>query len=683
MPHVEELLKAGDRRTARAIVEKVIAKTPDDLGALHMLSTIDIEEGKIGLAYEKIEKVLAADPEHAPATYNKGICQLQRGEQARALETFRKTLSLDPRHSGALYNVAFIQRSQGHIDQSTKTFEHLLKINPNWMSARDAYCDTLFIQGRFDDILAVCAEPIQHGKATSATFRARAGALRAMGRLQEAEEAYRQSLQLNASDPVALHGFGGLLQDVGRFADALVVYEREAVIAGKEAVYADRFDPALTEIIRSSRHICKWDNLSFYEEQAQKRVRDNNGRADPLLTLAMTDDPQYQQTVARRTWPQQKFDLAQKPVQSTGAKLRVGYLFGPFVTQRLAAVAESHDKNRIETFGYNVAVPGVNERVQSAFANYRDLTNQTNERIAEAIAHDNLDILVDVMGHAVSARLAALLYKAAPLTAHFLSFQGSLGTKSVDYVIADEVAIRPGEEGQYDHAPLRLPGSCRPFDTTRRRAKALKRADVGLKDGQFVFCAFAEPMLLNPGLFDTYANILKDTPNSVLWLADFGETVRTNLRKEATARGLDADRLVFSEGAPGDELLDRLALADAFLDTWPYTGHQIMADALWAGVPAVTRTGRSFTSRLGASMLTAAGLGDLVAADAAGFQRIAVELAKSPERLAAHRARLTGNTNPLFDTRRFTVNLERALEWAVERQRKGQAPAPHTVPAPH
>jgi predicted O-linked N-acetylglucosamine transferase (SPINDLY family) len=206
---------------------------------------------------------------------------------------------------------------------------------------------------------------------------------------------------------------------------------------------------------------------------------------------------------------------------------------------------------------------------------------------------------------------------------------------------------------------------------------------VGLPEQGFVFACFNANNKITPAMFAVWMRLLARAPGSVLWLLDHGEAVCANLRREAEAVGVDGRRLVFAPRLGITEHIDRLQLADLFLDTLPYNAHTTGSDALWAGVPLVTCPGRSFQARVAGSLLQAIDLPELIASSLADYEAIAVKLANDRDAHAAIRAKLMANrlTTPLFDTERFARALETAYEAMWRRWCVGQPPEAIEIPA--
>ena len=198
----------------------------------------------------------------------------------------------------------------------------------------------------------------------------------------------------------------------------------------------------------------------------------------------------------------------------------------------------------------------------------------------------------------------------------------------------------------------------------------------------FVFCCFNNNFKILPDIFDGWMRILTQVEGSVLWLIRDNETTERNLRREAAVRGVAADRLVFARRMPLADHLARHRLADLFIDTLPYNAHTTASDALWAGLPVLTRIGETFAGRVAASLLRAIGLPELITSTQQEYERLAVALATNPGWLAQLKHKLERNrlTTPLFDTALFTRHIEAAYVMMYERHHAGLPPT-HLWPA--
>jgi predicted O-linked N-acetylglucosamine transferase (SPINDLY family) len=319
-------------------------------------------------------------------------------------------------------------------------------------------------------------------------------------------------------------------------------------------------------------------------------------------------------------------------------------------------------------------------RLRQAFDGWVDIGGLTDEAAAEKIRAANIDILVNLNGYFGKHRLGVFAERPAPVQVNYLGFPGTLGTPCMDYIIADAVVIPPGEERFYDEKVVTLFGSdgAGSYQVNDDRGRAMapvpSRAQAGLPEKGFVFCNFNQSYKLTPDTFAGWMRILKQVNGSVLWLLEEVAPFAENIARHARAHDVAPERILYASHLPPAQHLARLSLADLFLDSLPYNAHTTASDALWAGVPVLTRRGTAFPGRVAASLLLAAGLSDLVTESAGEFERLAVALASDPVALAAVKQRLTRNC-PLFDTDLFRRRIEAAYEKMWQTWLAGKPPA--------
>jgi predicted O-linked N-acetylglucosamine transferase (SPINDLY family) len=258
-----------------------------------------------------------------------------------------------------------------------------------------------------------------------------------------------------------------------------------------------------------------------------------------------------------------------------------------------------------------------------------------------------------------------LANRPAPIQATYLGYPGTTGAPFIDYAIIDANVVPASEVHAYSEKLVYLPECYQCNDRKRKIAdRTPSRAECGLPEDGFVFCCFNNSYKTNAPVFDIWMRLLGAVPGSVLWLLGDNNSARANLQREAAARGVAPQRLVFAERVPSSEHLARHRLADLFIDTFPYNAHTTASDALWVGLPVLTCKGRSFAARVAGSLLHAIGLPELVTGSLPEYEALALRLATHPAELRALRDRLACNrsTHPLFDTPRWTRHLESAYQ---------------------
>jgi predicted O-linked N-acetylglucosamine transferase (SPINDLY family) len=289
-----------------------------------------------------------------------------------------------------------------------------------------------------------------------------------------------------------------------------------------------------------------------------------------------------------------------------------------------------------------------------------------------------VDIAIDLMGFTSNCRPAIMTFRPAPIRAAYLGYPGTMGVNFIDYIIADPFVIREDQRRHYSEQVVYLPDTYVGYDTTREISEPPPtRADLGLPETGFVFCAYNSNYKITPHIFDIWMRLLREVAGGVLWLSGANAFAISNLQREAQARGIDPNRLVFAPRVKRiEDHLARYRVADLFLDTLPYNAHTTAGDALWAGLPVVTCAGNTFASRVAGSLLNAVGLPELITPSLNDYEALALKLARDPALLAALKQKLARHreTDPLFNTARFTRHLEAAYTQMWERYQRGEPP---------
>jgi predicted O-linked N-acetylglucosamine transferase (SPINDLY family) len=435
-----------------------------------------------------------------------------------------------------------------------------------------------------------------------------------------------------------------------------------------------------------SRDMCEWSGLTAWREELRAELaRGQARRVSPFHFLSLSGITAAEQRTCSELWMKDKIEeaigdravLAFEFDTTNREKIRIGYLSCDFhehaTSHLLVELFEAHDRNRYELFAYSYGPDdgrGMRQRLEATFDHFIDITASSDIEAARAIHADGIDILVDLKGYTRGTRTAILLFHPAPVQVNYLGYPGTLGRSICDYIITDRYLTPAAGADDYSEAFAYLPHSYQPHGRRARIDAAPTRAEAGLPEQGFVFCCFNQAYKITPEIFDIWCRLLLEVSDSVLWLMD-DEKASGNLRNAALWRGITPDRLVFASHQPQFQHLGRLQLADLVLDTLPYNAHTTASDALWAGVPLVTVSGKTFPSRVAGSLLQAVGLDELIATDRDAYFEIAHELAMVPARLAEVRSKLAANrlTTALFDIDAYARDLEALFEIMWQRCR--------------
>ncbi len=553
-----------------------------------------------------------------------------------------------------------------------------------------------------DGSVAVSETSPPHEPRSAAECRALAEGRWRKGNFVEAGALYLRAHELEPRDAAALVGLGDALfrlgrrdQALGEYAKALAINSQAVASAAHRSCYGD----ALGERAIANRSVCDWSRVEADEQEVIEAVRERGACLRPTILLFLRSTSRDQYICARRQIDSLGLRAIAGPSLRAreNGRIRLGYVSGTFrehaVAFLIAELFERHDRGRFEVRAYSIGPDDdgpMRARMRSGVDDFVDIGGLPAADAAARIRADGVDIAIDLMGHMEPNAMDILRRHPAPIQVAYLGYPGTTGADWIDYVLADRHLLPITEQRNFSERIVQLPHCYQPNDRMRPIAERVPtRVECGLPERGFVFCCFNAPVKLTPEFFAIWMRLLRAVPESVLWLLDSAapdllDQVRANLRREASAREVDPARVVF---APRTELPAHLArhrLADLFLDTLPYGAHTTMSDALWAGLPAITCLGETFAGRVGASLLHAAGLGELVTRSPQEYESLAMSLAADPARLAAIRDGLRRDrlSLPLFDTPRFARGIEAAYARMWERACRGMQPEPFAVAPP-
>ncbi len=444
---------------------------------------------------------------------------------------------------------------------------------------------------------------------------------------------------------------------------------------------APTLTPAMANLVYAQQYLCAWDALEQSERRLTATLADPaaDPRWPPFVALAMPLAPAQQLEVARR-WSRAMLppSAPRRRPPPRAKRLRVGYLSGSFhehpTARLMVGLFEAHDRERFEVTGYSYGPDdgsALRARVRAAFEHWRDVRESADEDIARTIRDDGIDLLIERKGHTHGGRLGILAQRPAPVQIHYMSFPGTIGYDAVDGMIADAEVVPPGAEADFHERVWRLPRCYYVNDNRRGVPRASSRRDNGLPEDALVLACLNQRYKLRRPFFAAWMEALRAQQDAVLWLLAGHPRAQANLRAEAANSGVDPARLVFARPAAQDAHVARVGCADLALDTLPYGAHTTGVDALWAGVPMLTCRGDTFAGRVGASLLLAAGLPELVANSLDEYRARLLALAADRPALRRHRAYLETQPRhqPAVRHRRLRARLGNAA--ADDLRRRG------------
>ena len=635
---------------------------------------------------QSFDQAIHLNPQFAEAYFNQGNTRNALHQYSEALESYDKAILLQPDHADAFYNRGTTLQALEMYDAALQSYDKAILLKPDHALAHNNRGVVLHSLHQIKAALQSFDNAILHSPESADAHNNRGNALQSLERYDEALQSFDRAILLKPDYADAHSNRGNALLALKNYQAALESYD-------KALFFRPGYDYIAGIRIYMKRFLCDWEGMESECRQLEDAVARNERVVMPFQMLAIGESPAIQRKAAEiyaRDKAPANFNAAAISRRPAHHKIRIGYFSADFykhVTSYLIAeLFERHDRSKFEILGFSFGPDTVDEmtrRISAAMHQFHDVRSMTDREVAELSRNLEIDIAVDLNGFTTNSRPGIFAQRAAPIQVSYLAYAGTLGADYMDYLIADHTLIPQASQCHYAEKIVYLPDSYQVNDSQRAiSSNPCTRMEEGLPETAFVYCCFNNVYKISPDIFDSWMRILGRVEGSVLWLLQDNSWAVDNLRRQAVRRGIEPQRLVFAQRMHADLHLARQRLADLFLDTLPYNAHTTASDALWVGLPVLTRAGETFASRVAASLLRAVGLPELIAATVSEYEELAVELARDPQRLQAFRQRLHQNhtTVPLFDCQAFTRHLEAAYIAIYQRYHAGIAPDHIQIP---
>ncbi|WP_068634872.1 tetratricopeptide repeat protein [Thauera butanivorans] len=651
------LLEQGERIEALEQFWLAYERAPQDAGLAGLCRELLLELGDAGLKQAFCRLNLKHLPQDAGALAMLGALLVDdpAGDKAEAEHLLRAALAQAPEDAPSWSNLCVLLREQARLAEAIEAGRRAAVLAPEWALA-------------FSNLGAV---------------------LRDAGAWGEAKQCFMQALTKDGECVDAWYNLGCVCVDLGEHEEARAAFVGAVSRAPRPAW--------LLQGAHACRQVADWDGAELMEAELARQMADGglslaSGHCpSPFAWLSTPGATAEAQLRVARNFAAQFEGSAPLPERAARdgerSALRIGLLSADFrdhaTAHLMAGMLEALDPARFHLIAYDYGPPvregdAYRQRLRAVIPEWVSVAPMSDLEAAQRMRADGVDIAIDLKGWTQGYRAGILAHRPAPVQMQWLGFPGSMGAPWLDYIIADAVVIPSGAETGYSEQVLRLPGCYQPNDRRREIGETPARVALGLPDDAVVLAAFHQYYKITRDTFALWLRVLLQCPQAVLWLLDGPASAKAVFIREAAAAGIDPARLVWAPRVPAAEHLGRLGQADLALDAFPVNAHTTASDALWAGVPQVALCGDSFVSRVSASIVGAAGLPQLVARDAAGYEALVLDLVGDGRRRAALRAQLRGTREqvPLFDAQAFARHFGMGLELAWARHRQG-LPAAH------
>ena len=658
---------------------KVLEANPNNADAQNNFGAVLLEQKRFVEAIMHFEKALAINEKNPQSHSNIGVALSELRQYDLAITHFEQSLAIDPHNVEVLCNLGNALEKSNRHDEALAIYDKATLLWPNHADANCGRGNVLASMGRLQDAFAAFDKALALKSDLAEAWLGRGNIFSGIN-LNEALAAYGEALKIKPQLAEAWQGRGLVYEGFARYQDAVAAYDR---------ALACRPDIKYTQGQRLFAKMRNWDWSEVQTETSRllAELREGNPIARPFVVLALSSSAADQQACAQQ-YVSQVHPASKRPFwrgeRYSHDRIRIAYLSADFrehaVSRLIAGMFEHHDRARFETAAISFGADdgsAMRSRLVKAVDHFVDVRTKSDWEIAALIHSMEIDIAVDLMGFTTGARFNVFAMRPAPVQVNYLGYPGTLGARYVDYIIADELVIPRDQHLFYTEKVAYLPHSYQANDVARPAPGATPlRQALGLPETGFVFCNFNNSYKITPNLFDIWMRLLKQIDGSVLWLLENSASGLENLRREAQRRGVAPGRLIFAPRTSLEDHLARQRLADLFLDTLPYNAHTTASEALWVGLPVLTCLGSTFAGRVSASLLTAVGLPEQIVYSLRDYEDRALALACEPTLLASIKSGLAQNraTHPLFDTARFTRDMEALYIAMWQRSQDGQLP---------
>lgn len=636
-------------------------------------------------AFEDAEREFLNSLELAPnrpsTLTNLGATEIKLKKYHQAISTCELAISMDENNPEALLNLGLAKKGLQDLSTALDCFNRAIMLDPRYAKAWSNKGGILRELCQYENALDAFDQAVHFDKNYFEAWSNRGLALYDLKHYQESLQSQEMAISINRHYVDAWFNKGLTYIALRDFVSALNCFHTAFGINPHHKYI-------LGDLIHTQLLIGDWNNLDEKIEDLEKEIGCGLNASTPFSILSAIDEPQLHLETAK-FWIDDKYPYNKSlPVirKKLHSKIRIGYFSPDFKDHPISLLTselfELHDRNQFEiiAFSLQAADPknSVRKRLVAAFDQFIEVEKKSDLEIAQLARDYEIDIAIDLCGHTQFARTGIFSYRSAPIQVNWLGYPGTLGADYFDYIIADPTLITKSDQQFYSEKIVYLPNSYM-VDDSRRLAsgKSFGRAELNLPENKFIFCCFNNSYKFNGITLDSWARILSKVPNSALWISENNPAFRRNLLTEFSNRGIYSSRIIFAEkmDVMGDHLA-RYKVADLFLDTLPFNAHTTAIDALKSGVPVLTLLGKSFAGRVGASLLNAVDLTELITNSRNQYEAIAIELGNNPDKLHSLKKKLSKNliSKPLFNTQLFTQHIESAFLKMHERYLRGLPP---------
>jgi predicted O-linked N-acetylglucosamine transferase (SPINDLY family) len=681
---VHKSLENKDEIQAINFLNEILLIDPLNFNANHIKGVILGAKGEHKLAKIFLKKAAEIERDNYFAQFNYAKSLLETGDDDEAIFYHKNAIRVQPNSKEAWVNYGKSLWNLKDYYKALDCYDCALKIDQNFIEALINKSGILIHLRKYSEALTVLDNALLLNSSEVKICLNRGIAFTRLDLNEEALLQYNKVIETDHNCYEAYYYKALVLFNLKNYEDSFVFFK-------KALSFRNNINFLFGDFIYSKMSVCDWDFFNENISELQLKIKNKELVIEPLALKGLIDSPELELITTQNYVRFRYLDYLKKDSKfikkSKSSKIRLGYYSSDFnkyhpVAFLTSQIFEEHNKDLFEVFAFSFAKHDEKDEFQKRiidsfdkFIHCKDLSNLEIVNLSKEL---KLDIAIDLNGYTKDNRAEIFFERVAPIQVNYLGYPGTMASKSIDYIVSDNVVISKSNKEFFNEKIVYLPNSYPPNDKKKIISeKIFVRTEFGLKDDQFVFCCFNNNFKITPIIFDVWMKILSRANNSVIWLLEKNFLVSKNLKKEAEKRGVSSTRLIFSKRIDlRPEYLARQRLADLFLDTFPYNAHSTSCDALFMGLPVLTLIGNSFQSRIGASLLYSVGISELIAKNLKEYEDLAVELATNKEKIFSIKEKLKNNVmkESQLNAKLFTQNLEKAYAEMFNNYSKGILP---------
>jgi len=613
---------------------------------------------------------LKLDPNNEEVFRNLGKSYSKLGEDKKAYESFEKANTIKPNNADAICGIGLLDLKNNKFKESIDKFTLAIQYNKNFFQA---YYNQAIAQNYVGNLVEAqnsYLEAIRINKNYYQAYNNLGSILIKTKKTHDAIKVLENAIKIKPNYIQALTNLGVAYLDLKKYENALNYFNKALAL---DTFYVK----AISQKLYLMRKICNWSEDKFLEKNLNL-INDSKIEVTPWQLLSLDDDPETELIRAKKYGDQFGFKKFKSIFKNT--KIKLAYFTSDFYEHagmiNMEGIFKNHDKNKFEIYAFDYGTfhnDSTHQRIKKYFDHFFYINQMSDEDVINIIKKHNIDIAIHRNGYSQNSRNSLFANKLAPLQISFLGYPGTMGAKFIDYIIADKVVIPEKNKKFFLEKIIYLPHTYYPTNNERKISKKdFHKTDLKISNEAFVFGSFNNSYKISSKEFSIWMNLLKKINNSYLILLINDDITKKNLTREIISHNQDPDRVKFLNFIDNNEHLARHQVIDLYLDTFNYNGHTSSVDALYAGVPVLTKIGKSFTSRVCASILEAIQMPELIVSNEEEYFNLAFEIATNEKKYKKLKKDLRTNLEiaPLFNTQKYVKNLEKGYKLALDEKIK-------------